>query len=78
MSLYPNKTELLSNLFRYSMIAHGYRSASVVDLERLQRDWRNYPLIVEMLRELPPEPSSPEKIDAIIRWIIEAIKTLSY
>ena len=78
MALFPNKTELFSSLFRYSMIAHGFHATTTVDLVRLQRDWRNYPLVVEMLKELPPEPTDANKVDAVIRWILEAIRVLQY
>ena len=78
MSLYPNKQELIASLFRYSMMAHGYIGTSSIDIARLQRDWRNFPLIVQMLKELPNEPSAPDKVDHIIRWILESIRTLQY
>jgi hypothetical protein len=79
MSIYPNKNELIASLYRYSLMAHGFRPIATIDIARLKRDWRSFSLIVEMLNDLPEltESVNVQKVDRVVTWILDAIRVLN-
>jgi hypothetical protein len=80
MALYPNKNEMMSSLYRYSLMCHGFKPIGTIDIPRLKRDWRNYSIVVEMLNDLPEqitESVNVQKVDKIISWILDVMKVLN-